>query len=121
MTGKKICVICGVEFEPNSPSQRICGSESCLKERRREYTRKHAEMYRELNKEYRKKKKVKKQMAAYDKKYQQEHKQQIKEYKKMWYQKQRFLNSLEKGEILKNIYWYSLSANEKQEVLDKIR
>jgi len=118
---KRICEICGAEFIPNSPSQKLCGSESCLKERRRQYTREHADMYRELNKEYRQQPRVKKYRAAYDREYQKKHKEQIKEYKKMWFQKQQFLKYLEKGEVLKNIYYYSLSAEEKQQALDNLK
>ena len=121
MTTKRICVICGAEFNPNSPSQKICGSEECQRERRRQYTRQHAEMYRQLNKEYRQIPRVKKYRAKYDREYQQKHKEQIREYKKMWFQKQRFLKSLEKGELLKNIYYYSLSPQERQQALDNLK
>lgn len=117
---KKICVICGKEFTPNSPSQKICGDPECLKARRREYTQNHAEMYRELNRKHRQKPRVKKYRAAYDKQYQLDHKEQIREYKKIWFQKQQFLKYLEKGTLLKNIYYYSLSEQEKQQALDKI-
>ena len=118
---KRICEVCGTEFTPNSPSQKLCGSESCLKARRREYARNHAEMYRELNRKHRQKPRVKKYRAAYDKQYQLEHKEQIKNYKKMWWLKKNFLKHLEKGELLKNIYYYSLSEQEKQQILDKIK
>ena len=118
---KRVCVICGAEYTPNSPSQTICGSEDCQRERRRQYNRKHAEMYREFNRKYRKQKRVKEYRAAYDKAYQEQHKQQIQEYKKLWYQKQRFLKHLEKGKLLKNIYWFSLSDSEKQSIRDKIK
>lgn len=118
---ERICEICGKPFTPNSPSQKICGSESCIRERRRNYSREHAEMYRELNREYRKQEWVKKARAKYDKEYQQNHKEQIKEYKKMWYQKQRFLEHLSKGKLLKNIYYYSLSPAERQKALDNIK
>lgn len=121
MTTKRICVMCGVEFEPKSPSQKICGSLECQKERRRQYMRKHADLYRELNRMYRQKEEVKQYRAEYDKEYQKTHKQQIRQYKKMWYQKQRFLKHLDKGELLKNIYWFSLSQEEKQQALDKLK
>jgi hypothetical protein len=114
---KKICVICGKEFIPNSPSQKICGDPECLKARRREYTRNHAEMYRELNRKHRQKPRVKKYRAAYDKQYQLNHKEQIKEYKKIWWLKKNFLEHLEKGEVLKNAYYYSLSKEEKEKLL----
>ena len=118
---KRICEVCGTEFTPNSPSQKLCGSESCLKVRRREYARNHAEMYRELNRKHRQKARVKKYRAEYDKQYQLEHKEQIKQYKKMYFQKKQFFKYLEKGELLKNIYYYSLSEQEKQQALDKIK
>lgn len=121
MTNNRICVICGAEFTPNSPSQKICGKKECYIERRRRYTRNHAEMYRQLNREYRKIPRVKEYRAAYDKEYQLKHKEQIKEYKKMWFQKQQFLKYLEKGKLLKNIYYYSLSQEERQQALDKIK
>lgn len=116
----KQCVVCGKEFSPNSPSQKICGNPDCLKERRREYTKNHAEMYRELNRKHRQQARVKEYRAAYDKQYQIDHKEQIQAYKKMWFQKQQFLKYLEKGELVKNIYYYSLSEQEKQKALDKI-
>ena len=118
---KRICEVCGTEFTPNSPSQKLCGSEACLKARRKEYAQKHADMYRELNRKHRQKARVKKYRAAYDKQYQLDHKEQIKNYKKMWWQKKQFFKYLEKGEILKNIYYYSLSEQEKQQALDKIK
>lgn len=118
---KRICEVCGTKFTPNSPSQKLCGSESCLKARRREYARNHAEMYRELNRKHRQKARVKKYRAAYDKQYQLDHKEQIKNYKKMWWLKKNFFKHLEKGELLKNIYYYSLSEQEKQQILDKIK
>ena len=116
----RICVVCGKEFTPNSPSQIICGDPECLKARRREYTRNHAEMYRELNRKHRQQPRVKKYRAAYDKQYQLDHKEQIREYKKIWFQKQRFLKALEKGQLIKNIYYYTLTEQEKQQALDKI-
>ena len=118
---KRICEVCGTKFIPNSPSQKLCGSESCLKARRKEYAKKHADMYRELNRKHRQKARVKKYRAAYDKQYQLDHKEQIKNYKKMWWQKKNFFKHLEKGEILKNAYYYSLSKEEKQQALDKIK
>ena len=118
---KRICEVCGTEFTPNSTSQKLCGSESCLKTRRKEDAKKHADMYRELNRKHRQKARVKKYRAAYDKQYQLEHKEQIKNYKKMWWQKKNFFKHLEKGEILKNAYYYSLSKEEKQQALDKIK
>ena len=39
----------------------------------------------------------------------------------MWWSKKKFLKHLEKGELLKNIYYYSLSEQEKQQILDKIK
>lgn len=114
---KRICEVCGTEFTPNSPSQKLCGSESCLKARRKEYTQKHADMYRELNRKHRQKARVKKYRAEYDKQYQLEHKEQIQSYKKMWWLKKNFLKHLEKGEILKNAYYYSLSKEEKEKLL----
>ena len=116
----RICVVCGTEFTPASPSQKMCGNPECTKARRREYTQKHAEMYRELNRKHRQQPRVKAYRAAYDKQYQLDHKEQIRQYKKMYFQKQQFLKYLEKGEILKNIYYYSLSEQEKQQALDKI-
>ena len=118
---KRICEVCGTEFTPNSPSQKLCGSEPCLKARRKEYAQKHADMYRELNRKHRQKPRVKKYRAAYDKQYQLDHKEQIQNYKKMWWQKKQFFKYLEKGELLKNIYYYSLSEQEKQQLLDKIK
>ena len=118
MSEVRKCEICGREFVPNSPSQKICGSEECLKERRRQYTQKHAEMHREATKRYRKNnEKYKKLAAEYDKKYQKEHKEQISEYKKIWFQKQQFFKYLKKGVLLKSTHWYSLSKKEKEEIL----
>ena len=114
---KRICEVCGTEFTPNSPSQKLCGSKSCLKARRKEYAQKHADMYRELNRKHRQKARVKKYRAEYDKQYQLEHKEQIQSYKKMWWLKKNFLKHLEKGEILKNAYYYSLSKEEKEKLL----
>ena len=45
----------------------------------------------------------------------------VKQYKKMYFQKKQFFKYLEKGELLKNIYYYSLSEQEKQQALDKIK
>lgn len=121
MAEKKKCVVCGVEFTPRSPSQKICGNIECQKERRRQYMRKHAKMYRELNKLYRQKEEVKQYRAEYDREYQQTHKQQIQQYKKLYYQKKRFMQHLENGKLLKNIYWFSLSKEEQEQALDKIK
>lgn len=120
MSETRICEICGVEFTPKSPSQKLCGNPECRKERRREYSRKNAEMYRELNRLYRRQEVNKLHRAEYDREYQKKHKAQIQQYKKMWYQKQRFFKHLDKGNILKNIYWFSLSKDEQQQMLDKI-
>ena len=121
MTEKKKCVVCGAEFIPKSPTQKLCPSEECHKQRRKEYTRKHAEMYRELNRLYRQQEEVKQYRAEYDKQYQKKHKQQIRQYKKFYYQKKRFMQHLAKGNILKNVYWFSLTKEEQEQVLDKIK
>lgn len=118
---KKICVICKKEFEPSSPNQKMCGSIECKRESRRQYMRKHADLYRELNKKYRQKEEIKHRRAEYDKEYQKKNKEQIRQYKKMYFQKKQFLKYLDKGELLKNIYWFSLSQEEKQQVLDKLK
>lgn len=120
MSEKRICEICGVEYTPNSPSQKLCGNPECTKERRREYSRKNAEMYRELNRLYRQQEVNKLHRAEYDREYQKKHKTQIQQYKKIWYQKKRFYDHLQKGEVLKNIYWFSLNKDEQQQILDKI-
>ena len=120
MNETRICVICGQEFMPKSGSQIICGSPECLKARRKEYAHKHADMYRELNRKHRQKPKVKKYRAAYDKKYQIEHKEEIRLYKQMWFKKKQFFKYLDKGELLKNSYYYSLTSEEKQQALDRL-
>lgn len=120
MTDVKHCIVCGTEFVPNSPSQKICGKKECLRARRKEYAQTHADMYKALQKKHRSKARVKKYRAEYDKQYQVEHKDQIKEYKKLWWQKKRFLNYLDKGVLLKNMYYYTLTDLEKQQALDKI-
>lgn len=117
---EKVCEICGETFTPNSPSQKICNNPACLRLKRRQYTRDHAEKYRELNREYRKKKSVKENRREYDRQYQETHKEQIRAYKKMYYQKQRFLQHAEKGELIKNAYWFSLSADERATYLDSL-
>lgn len=121
MSDTRICEICGVEYTPKSPSQKLCGNPECTRARRREYSRKNAEMYRELNRRYRQLEKNKAHRAEYDKEYQQKHKEQIQAYKRLWWQKQMFYKHLEKGNLLKNIYWFSLSEQEKQTILDKIK
>ena len=79
------CEICGREFIPNSPNQKMCRSEECHKERQKQYAHDNVEMHREATKRYRENnKEYKKLAAAYDKKYQIEHKEQISEYKKIW-------------------------------------
>lgn len=118
---EKICEMCGKSFIPKSPGQKICGSLECQKERRRQYMRKHADLYRELNRMYRQKEEVKQYRAEYDKEYQKKNKEQIRQYKKMYFQKKQFQKYLDKGELLKNIYWFSLSQEEKQQALDKIK
>ena len=112
------CEICGREFIPNSPNQKMCGSEECHKERQKKYAHDNVEMHREATKRYRENnKEYKKLAAAYDKKYQIEHKEQISEYKKIWFQKQQFFKYLEKGVLLKTAYWFSLSLEEKEKIL----
>lgn len=114
------CIICGKEFKPKSGNQKICGSEECLKARRKEYAHNHIELYRELNRRHRQKPHVKAYRALYDKEYQIEHKEQIKAYKKMYWQKKQFFKYLNEGELLKNAYYYSLSKEEQQQYNEKV-
>lgn len=121
MTEVRHCIICGAEFIPKSPTQKLCGSEECRKARKRQYAKENADMYKALQKKHRNKARVKQYRAEYDKQYQVEHKDQIKEYKKLWWQKKRFLNYLDKGILLKNMYYFTLTEQEKQQALDKIK
>lgn len=121
MTEKRICEVCGVEFKPKSPSQRVCSKAECQKERRRQYMRKNADLYRELNRMYRQREEVKQYRAEYDKEYQKTHKEQIREYKRMWWKRKMFFKHYEQGEIIKNMYWFSLSQDEQKELLDRIK
>ena len=112
------CEICGREFIPNSPNQKMCGSEECHKERQKQYAHDNVEMHREATKRYRENnKEYKKLAAAYDKKYQIEHKEQISEYKKIWFQKQQFFKYLKKGVLLKGTHWFNLTIEEKEKIL----
>lgn len=111
------CAVCGKPFTPNSPSQLLCGSEECKRERHRQYLREHAEMYRELNREYRQKEENKTARAEYDKKYQKKNWQRLKAYKKAYWLKSHFLKSYAKGKLIKNAYFFTLSREEQDRLI----
>ena len=120
MTEKKICVICGAEFTPTHPCQKLCGNPECTKARHKQYVQNKSEQYKESIRKHRQLPHVKEYRAAYDKQYQLEHKEQIKNYKQQWYQKKRFFEHLAKGEVIDNSYYQSLTKKEKKAILDKL-
>lgn len=116
MNEKRICVICGAEYTPKSPSQVLCGKVECKRARHRQYVQQHAEMYRILNREYRKKEENKAYRAEYDREYQKKNKQRIKEYKQAYWKKKFFFQKLEQGILLQNSYWFSLPKEEQERI-----
>lgn len=83
---KKICIICGKEFVPNSNCQKYCSRE-CAEVGKQEYCKTHLREANIRNKRW--KKQHPEKVKVVRRRYREKHREEIKAYKREYYKKHR--------------------------------